>query len=70
VTDYDKLRALLGEWGVPYENGTEDDGKCVTVTVGDVGRIPTNEKVTGYGGFYTSFEFSEDGSFRAMGAWE
>jgi len=71
VTDQDKLKALLGEWGVPYSE--EDDagdmpGKAVTV--GGWGAVADSPKIDGYSGFYTRFEFEEDGSFRLMGAWE
>lgn len=78
VTDLDKLKALLDEWGVPYLDRLPDDGSQGRgIIVGDLGyaggggaEIAPSEKVTGYGGFYTAFEFSEDGSFLRMGAWE
>lgn len=80
MTDQDKLKALLGEWGVPYseEDGTfrspgGEDVPLKAVTVGGAGGgmgVPESPKVDGYCGFYTRFEFGEDGSFRVMGAWE
>ena len=63
MTDKDRLLALLGEWEVPFTD--DEDG----VTVGGRGRRDSS-KVTGYSGFFTTFEFSADGTFERMGAWE
>lgn len=70
MTDKEKLLALLGEWGVPgrCEDQPPDPGtatvECVIVGEG------RNEKVTGFAGFFTAFEFDADGKFVQMGAWE
>jgi hypothetical protein len=62
VTDKEKLLALLGEWGVPSR--TEDDNTVIVQVLDDSG------KVGGYSGFFTAFDFDEDGTFVQMGAWE
>jgi hypothetical protein len=64
MTDRDKLTALLTEWGVPFTDG--EDG----VTVGGWEQHRDSGKIVGYSGFYTLFEFTPDGTFTTMGAWE
>ena len=59
MTDKEKLIALLNEFGIEFvDNGTSI--KC------EEGM----DKVGGYTRFFTDFEFSEDGKFVKMGAWE
>jgi hypothetical protein len=62
MTDMEKLKALLDQWGVPY---TEEE-KSVTVqrTAED------HPKISGYRWFLTRFEFTRHGDFSAIGAWE
>lgn len=61
MTDKDKLIKLLTEFGVEWRE-KEDGIKC--------GGYKDRNKITGYSGFYTLFEFYSDGSFMQMGAWE
>ena len=75
VSDKEKLIQLLASWGVPYGIGYYEkprDGATMYIQVGDGHdlSIPLSDKVDGYGGFYTSFEFDDDGAFVRMGAWE
>lgn len=74
MTDKEKLLALLSEWGVPYKqedipSQPEERGERAVI-IGLTGDFPETDKVTGYTGFFTSFEFSLDGEFVRMGAWE
>lgn len=62
MSDRSELCALLDKWGVSWAR-TKDD-------IDVAGDGQDNEKVTGYPGFYTLFEFTEDGEFMKMGAWE
>jgi hypothetical protein len=66
MTDYEKLKALLTEFGVEFRF-VEEEGDCkekfIECFSGD-------NKVTGYSGFYTSFGFDRSGKFIEMGAWE
>ena len=63
MSDLEKLKALLTEFGVPF---TEDENE-ITVTRD---RRNESEKVGGYSHFFTAFVFNEDSSFNHMGAWE
>ena len=58
-TDKEKLKDLLTEFGVEFEERHED----ITCHEGDV-------KVDGYSCFYTTFTFDEKGAFVKMGAYE
>lgn len=74
MTDFEKLKDLLDGWGVPFEQDYrlelgEDVGHVVVVEEGCDRHLKT-KKVTGWGYFYTLFEFSENGEFLRMGAWE
>lgn len=64
MSDRDNLCALLDKWGVPWARCEND------IDVGGEYGQNRSEKVTGYLGFYTLFEFTEDGEFVKMGAWE
>ena len=67
MTDLEKLKALLDEFGVGYscQQGTRDfaTGHSLSCDQG-------NAKVDGYYGFCTEFEFCADGRFVRMGAFE
>lgn len=63
MTDYEKLKQLLTEFGVEFEESEGVRSKIITTTEG-------SRKVDGYNSFYTAFEFNEDGVFLGMGAWE
>jgi len=68
-TDKEKLAELLTLFGVEWrEKNYEVIGpSCSQIKVGGFNNY---EKVVGYNGFYTLFEFYSDGSFMQMGAWE
>lgn len=70
MTDLEKLKALLREWEVPFgevhEEAWCEDPEMLAVYVGE-GDSP---KISGYGGFYTRFEFDLEGKFIKIGAWE
>lgn len=57
----EKLTDLLTSFGVAWREKPEGI-KCEGFNEYD--------KIAGYGGFYTLFEFDESRSFIAMGAWE
>ena len=59
-TDKARLETLLNDFGV----GFEENG------AGDINCFDGFEKVDGYNGFFTQFEFDESGKFIKMGAWE
>lgn len=61
MTDKEKLTALLTEFGVEWCE-KEYGIKC--------GGYKEYDKITGYHGYYTLFEFDKDGKFEQMGAWE
>lgn len=68
MTDKDDLTVLLDKLGIPYEvNEDNKDDNVIEVTVIN---NSDHDKVTGYCGFYTSFEFDREGNFQAVGAWE
>jgi hypothetical protein len=68
-TDKDKLTELLTSFGVEWrEKNYEAIGpSCSQIKVGGFNNY---EKVVGYQGFYTLFEFDGDDKFIQMGAWE
>lgn len=72
MSDLDKLIAVLVDFGVGFEQTFEPArphigrGSSITITCED-GMAKVN---SGYGGFGTSFHFTEDGKFISMGAWE
>jgi len=66
MKDIDKLKQLLDSWEVPYRIDDDDD-----ILVGRFWDSEENHpKVNGYNGFFTAFEFDDDGDFVRMGAWE
>lgn len=60
MKDIDKLTALLDEFGVGWEFADDERIVCCEGL----------EKITGYNGFYTTFDFDVDGKFICMGAYE
>ena len=60
MTDKDKLIKLLTEFGVEFR--VTNGGETVSCDHG-------NKKVKGTNGITTDFDFSNDGSFRHMGAY-
>ena len=64
MTDYDKVKALFTELGIGFtEHDEKDNVKVICCEAG-------SDKVIGYSGFFTDFEFDEDGKFIQMGVWE
>jgi len=63
MTDFEKLKALLTEFGVGFE---VKEGKLGTEVRCECGA----HKVEGYSSFFTEFNFNKDGKFICMGAWE
>ena len=59
MTDKEKLVQLFTEFGIEFE----DNENIVLCEYGE-------DKIDGYPGFYTKFEFDNDGNFELMGAWE
>ena len=59
-SDREKLVELLSSFGVEI---TEINEKRIDLMEGDL-------NINGYCGFYTSFWFDDDGSFKSVGAWE
>ena len=64
-TDFQKLKALLTEFGVGYEEIVPYDQNGYLIKC-DQG----HDKVGGYIGFFTCFEFCSGGKFIQMGAYE
>jgi len=64
MTDIEKLKTLLDEWGVGYTEAigvksSRSDEKLITVEKGDA-------LVEGYSGFYVDFHFSSEGKFKVI----
>ncbi|HEX20688.1 MAG TPA: hypothetical protein ENG78_07715 [Acidiferrobacteraceae bacterium] len=73
MTDRDKLKKLLTEFGVGFEERSNDNTPYDPYrNVGDSLIIckEGENKIGGYFTFFTEFVFHEDGSFKQMGAWE
>lgn len=66
MSDLERLKALLDDWDVPYK----EDGTPAGTEIYVGGFSSDSPKVDGYLGFYTRFEFTAEGVFRLMGAWE
>lgn len=69
MTDIEKLKALLQEFGVPYDEKTYDDSSAPAEHYVNV-REGAADTVDGYCMFFTAFVFSAEGKFIRMGAWE
>jgi len=63
MTDLEKLKALLTEFGVGFGVICENQRRVVTCS-------ESADKVEGYPNFYTSFVFDVRGKFMHMGAYE
>ena len=59
MTDREKLKALLTEFDVEFE----EEGNDVVCREG-------KRNIDGYGQFVTVFKFDAEGKFLIMGAWE
>lgn len=62
MTDLEKLVNLLTEFGVGYE---KKDSQIICMQSWD-----DSNKIEGYSGFYTVFNFDSAGKFLNMGAYE
>lgn len=64
MSDLEKLKALLTEFGVGFE--------CCVSSTGFpyISCCEGSAKVSGYHLFRTEFDFDKDGKFVEMGAWE
>lgn len=70
LTDFEGTKQFFDSLGILYsqENNTITFGKDTHGEEYD--GYPSCDKIDGYNGFYTSFEFDEDGKFLSVGAWE
>ena len=62
-TDLEKLKVLLDSWDVEYEEYKRNGMRCIILIEG-------KNKVTGYAGFVTEFDFTDHGEFIEVGAWD
>lgn len=65
--DYDKLKDLLKEFGIPYRAEEEHDSVNLEIHAKDGDGDNKNE---GYTGFHTIFKFDGNGKFISVGVWE
>ena len=77
MSDLQRLKDLLDSWDVPYLVDSEGEGGfsrpfVVSVIVGEGPGIgnPYSDRVDGFPGFFTRYDFSVAGVFLRMGAWE
>ena len=62
MTDFEKMKSLLDEFGVGYALESAEDDNRITCQY-------NHEKVIGYC-FYTEFIFDKHGKFLNIGIWE
>lgn len=73
MTDREKLKSLLNEFGINFkEGGTNFRGASIPEMKNDieVHAQGKEHKVNGYMGFFCTFEFDDDGKFVQMGIFE
>jgi hypothetical protein len=72
MTDKEKLKALLTEFGIGFtEPVAEECQNNIMGIVIEKGNVEEgHEKVTGYYGFSAEFEFDAEGKFIQVGVWE
>lgn len=63
MTDYEKLKQLLTDFGVGFVEGI-DAANNPYIRCGERGT-----KISGYVGFFTDFSFDKEGTFIEIGAW-
>ena len=63
MTDLDKLKGLLSEFGVGYSSIQEGNVDSIVCTAGA-------KRVDGHIDFYAEYEFTSEGAFINMGVWE
>ena len=64
ITDLNRWRDLLDSCGIGCEQITEDNGQIY------LKMVEGRNKISGYSGFFTLVEFSSDGEFITIGAYE
>jgi hypothetical protein len=64
MTDYEKLKALLTEFGVEFA-----EHKSIGETLNWISCTNGDEMVCGFGEGYTDFNFDKDGKFIGMGVY-
>lgn len=64
MSDYKELITLLTEFGIGFEENTDNDGNPAIFC------RDGRPKVEGYHMFFTKFEFDKGYNFLKMGAWE
>ena len=62
MTDLQKLKDLLDDYGVGYQQSSIGEWEIISMRYGD-------RKVGGYVGFGLEFNFTSDGSFHVIGAY-
>lgn len=62
MNDYEKLKLLLIEFGIGFDE-YDDEYKVISIETGKA-------KVGGYSGFSVEYSFSKDGKFIEMEIWE
>lgn len=76
MSELNRLRDLLEDFGIPYEVNTYSNNQYVSFgydyckVIGESENVTSHPKIAGYFGFYSSFVFDLDGKFIKAGAWE
>jgi hypothetical protein len=74
MTDFERTKQFLDSLGILYVHNKLDNSIQFGVPLHKKDRDyyphPKCDKVSGYGGNYTSFEFDKNGEFIRVGAWE
>lgn len=70
MTDLEKLRELIEEFVIGYEE-KRDDSECI-IRFKTSFKLEKQEKkkVYGYTGFFCNFVFDSEGKFKSVGVWE
>jgi len=63
MTDKEKFKRLLQEFGIGFTESLITEGFIIVCRV-------DNDKVVGYGGFFTEFRFDSRGKFIEIGIFE
>lgn len=67
MTDKEKLTDLFNEFGIELR----DHGYCGDIEENKLFLVEGHtEKIKGYSGFFTHFEFDDEGKFIECGIWE
>ena len=63
MTDLEKLKNLLAEFEVPFEQFEEVGMNKIRIEAGSHSPKFMSDKIDGYGGFYIDYEFDLSGKF-------